>query len=456
MEMGNLPAVIETHAVAVHQSDRFMPVMTMQLAVQRYDAMLNFTKQIMKEGKDYGAVPGVDKPSLLKPGAEKLCSFFGLTPAFSIVEKSEEWNADEPFFYYWYKAQLFRGGDLIGEGEGSCNSRESKYRYRWVGETQIPEGLNKPKLATRGGRTSEFEFAIEKAETSGKYGKPAAYWQAFKDAIAAKTATLINKSIKSGETRPAWEIDSTMYRVPNPDVCDQVNTIQKMAQKRALIAATLIACNASEYYTQDIEDMDVIDVTPIPVTQHHTTPINNAGPEKGNGSTPTGETRGPSSEEARNKVKSQSGPSMETGKQNPPTSAAGPRTAPAAAETVGSAGNGGAPPSPDGFASDLPAPVKDMWLRMGTKKEKIMDEVQSLRHSMHELVGEAALVEYANIVKQFGDPVAKVTYSRRVVLEMWKWIQATHAEQIRAAELAEGDQPMLIQMEQKTEATYGN
>ena len=39
-----------------------------------------------------------------------------------------------------------------------------------------------------------------------------------------------------------------------PDAADLVNTIQKMAQKRALIAATLIAVSASEFFTQDVED----------------------------------------------------------------------------------------------------------------------------------------------------------------------------------------------------------
>ena len=62
-------------------------------------------------------------------------------------------------------------------------------------------------------------------------------------------------------------------RVPNPDTADQVNTILKMAEKRALIAATLIAVNASDYFTQDIEDLpgfgDVVEgvvrfVTPEP------------------------------------------------------------------------------------------------------------------------------------------------------------------------------------------------
>src|SRR5436305_40562 len=38
-------------------------------------------------------------------------------------------------------------------------------------------------------------------------------------------------------------------------IADQVNTIQKMAQKRSLVAAVLIAVNASEFFTQDVEDM---------------------------------------------------------------------------------------------------------------------------------------------------------------------------------------------------------
>jgi len=52
------------------------------------------------------------------------------------------------------------------------------------------------------------------------------------------------------------DVDTALYRIPNPDVADVVNTIQKMAQKRALVAATLIATSASEFFTQDVEDAD--------------------------------------------------------------------------------------------------------------------------------------------------------------------------------------------------------
>ena len=246
--------------VVVHQQSAadFMPVMDIQQAVARRDALVSFTKQIMKQDLDYGTIPGSAKPCLLKAGAEKLCTFFGLVGKFEAVEVIEDWtgaqHGGEPLFYYRYRCTLTRNGQVIGEGEGSCSSWESKYRYRWVDESYVAmNDMDRTKLLKRGGRASEFEFAIDKAETTGKYGKPAEYWQRFKDAIQAGTATKIQKKMKD-KTSAAWEIDSTQYRVPNPDVCDVVNTCQKMGQKRSLIAATLIGVNASEYFTQDLED----------------------------------------------------------------------------------------------------------------------------------------------------------------------------------------------------------
>jgi hypothetical protein len=64
-----------------------------------------------------------------------------------------------------------------------------------------------------------------------------------------------------------------VYIVKNPDPADVVNTIDKMAQKRALVAAVLIAVNASELFTQDVEDYgDVIDGDWQPATAAKTPP----------------------------------------------------------------------------------------------------------------------------------------------------------------------------------------
>ena len=114
--------------------------------------------------------------------------------------------------------------------------------------------MSKDLLKARDGEVSEFAFAIEKAETSGKYGKPAEYWQKFKDAIANGTATSYKRKTSKGTMMDAWKMGSPLYCIPNDEMPDLTNTILKMAQKRALVAATLIATGLSDYFTQDLDD----------------------------------------------------------------------------------------------------------------------------------------------------------------------------------------------------------
>jgi hypothetical protein len=57
-------------------------------------------------------------------------------------------------------------------------------------------------------------------------------------------------------------------QIENTEPFDLVNTLQKMAQKRALVAAVLVGTGASQFFTQDIEDMQVIDMPSEPVIQH--------------------------------------------------------------------------------------------------------------------------------------------------------------------------------------------
>ena len=64
-------------------------------------------------------------------------------------------------------------------------------------------------------------------------------------------------------------------RVFNPDIADQVNTIQKMSQKRSLVAAVLLAVNASEFFTQDIEDLHA---SPAPINASVVHDVTNAPP----------------------------------------------------------------------------------------------------------------------------------------------------------------------------------
>lgn len=240
-----------------------MPAMEIAEAINRRNQLNTFVREIMVDSIDFGTVPGTDKPTLKKPGAEKLTTFFGLTPVFEDVGSIAQWDGGEPLFFYRYKCKLYRGDMLIGEGIGSCNSRESKYRWRWVNLDDIPHHIDPQACMVRTSSLVEFEFAINKRETGGKYGKPESYWNNFEAAIKSGEARQIKRKIKSGEERPAWEIATTVYRIPNEDIFSQINTIDKMAQKRALVAAVLIGVNASEFFTQDLEDLETVEYSPI-------------------------------------------------------------------------------------------------------------------------------------------------------------------------------------------------
>lgn len=243
--------------------DLAMPAMSIGEAVERRNALVAFVKQIMVDGVDFGKIPGTDKNTLLKAGAEKLVTFFGLSVQFELVRCIEDWSGaehgGEALFYYVYRCKMSRNGHVIAESDASCNSRDAKYRWRWVSERDLPPSTDKTKMVQKSGSVREFDFAIRKRETSGKWGKPDAYWDRFERAIADKTARQITVDLK-GKPAIQWEIGDTVYRVPNEDVAGLINTIQKMSQKRALVGTALLAVNASEYFTQDVEDMVEIDM----------------------------------------------------------------------------------------------------------------------------------------------------------------------------------------------------
>ena len=88
----------------------------------------------LKEGHDYGVIPGTKKPTLLKPGAEKISKLLNLFDDYEAIDQIERWDDKDPFFHYQYKCTLsdIGTGLKVSSGIGSCNSKESKYRYRWV------------------------------------------------------------------------------------------------------------------------------------------------------------------------------------------------------------------------------------------------------------------------------------------------------------------------------------
>lgn len=228
--MGNSGGSMALQVMDSREVERqFMPIMSITTAVQRFKVIEQATKELMEEGEDFGTIPGAKKPSLFKPGAEKLNNLFGLVPTYEQLHTVEDWtgtdHAGEPFFYYRVKCILRRGDIVIGEGEGSCNSWESKYRYR-NSERECPQ-------------CGKATIIKGKAEYGGG-------WLCYAKKGGCGT--------KFAENDPVIG-EQLVGKVANPDIFDLVNTVLKMANKRAQIAATLNATGASRFFTQDMEDL---------------------------------------------------------------------------------------------------------------------------------------------------------------------------------------------------------
>lgn len=181
----------------------------------------------MKDGQHYGKIPGCgDKPTLLKPGAEKLSLLFRLRPVIDndrdirIVELPN--NHREVFVYCHI---MNANGVELATGIGSSTTMESKHRYR--GGERIGTGQPVPK----------------------------GYWDAKKAGDTAKMKELIGQGMGVAKIDGAWQIAEIGEKMENPDIADTYNTVLKMAKKRAYVDGILSATAASDIFTQDIEDM---------------------------------------------------------------------------------------------------------------------------------------------------------------------------------------------------------
>lgn len=100
---------------------------TIEEAQNRLNQLQTFVKSQMQKGEDYGEIPGIPKPSLFKPGAEKLLNIYGFGFEVEQTNKIEDW--EKGFFHYQYKARIInkRNNTVISECEGSANSKERKF-----------------------------------------------------------------------------------------------------------------------------------------------------------------------------------------------------------------------------------------------------------------------------------------------------------------------------------------
>lgn len=127
----------------------------------------------MKVDIHYGKIPGCGpKPTLLKPGAEKICQLFQFYPKYEIEQKT----GNGAYIYNITCSLYQRGTDkFVGQGVGCANTKERKFSVK-----------------------------------------------------------------KNGE------------KIPAPDI---LNTVLKIAKKRAFVDAVIANTACSDVFTQDIEEM---------------------------------------------------------------------------------------------------------------------------------------------------------------------------------------------------------
>lgn len=170
-------------------------------AITKITTFQGMIQRNLKDGHDYGIIPGTQKPTLFKPGAEKILMLMGVTSEY-LYEGVE--NYETGFFAYTVRCILSKNGIKITEGLGHANTKEARYTNRWVTEKKLPEGIDKESLQCR--------------EKEGN-------WGLYKE-----------------------------YLLTNSDGFTLANTVLKMAKKRAQVDATLTIASLSEIFTQDLED----------------------------------------------------------------------------------------------------------------------------------------------------------------------------------------------------------
>ncbi len=100
-------------------------IQQVQATMQKITQFQQVIQNTLHQNHDYGIIPGTDKPTLLKPGAEKILMMMGLRSEFEIVDSTRDF--EKGFFQYQVRCKLLKGDMVITEGLGACNTRERKY-----------------------------------------------------------------------------------------------------------------------------------------------------------------------------------------------------------------------------------------------------------------------------------------------------------------------------------------
>lgn len=189
--------------------------------------MMALQRDLLREGVDYGTIPGTPKPTLYQPGAERLAMFHRLIPEHVVTETITPVPGHPDRIDVRSDCSLHLGsleGPVIGGAKGAISSYEDRYRWRILQRT-CPN-CQQPTIGKN------------KAEWGGGWG-----CRAGKGGCGAK----FPEGYKPIEDQP-------LGKVENDEPYALLNTLVQMAQKRAFVAAVRHALGITDLFTEEIEE----------------------------------------------------------------------------------------------------------------------------------------------------------------------------------------------------------
>lgn len=181
-------------------------------AVEKINRIRGFVQDYLREGVDYATLPGMEKPTLLLPGAEKLMEFLNVVPEIKDLRiiKDTDVHSDDVHVICVVELRGREDGNSYGSGIGAASTLETQ--SAGLGNLACPA-----------------------------CGAPTIRWDGER--------YVCRKRI--GGCGAIYNNTREMKFIRNP--ADAWNSTVKRARKRALIDAVLTAACLHEFATQDIE-----------------------------------------------------------------------------------------------------------------------------------------------------------------------------------------------------------
>lgn len=198
---------------------------TLALVGERTLAIRGAIKANFKRDKHFGRIPGTDKDTLYKPGADLILGWHKIYEDPEVVEATQEWGTAKdvyPFFHFLVRSTIYQyvpgpNGEPVrvdlGSALGECNSGEGRYAHKWLWASKMSAKVK--------AQASKEEWDTKTVKT--KFG------------------------------------DSVLTKCPSEkeEIRSLYNTVLKMAQIRALRSSLAKVCATSEFYGEGFDEVVV-------------------------------------------------------------------------------------------------------------------------------------------------------------------------------------------------------